>query len=100
MPFNDKTNPFVHQYHPDHDNKDARFNPVGAGVESYTITRAVSFSFLASPPPGTPSTGWGTTVLGGDYAETMTGAHRDAITSSGTFTFRRVNDIGAVTLTP
>lgn len=97
MPFNNKTSPFVHQYHPDHDNKDARLQPVGAGVESCTVSRAVSFDFAASPPPGTSATGWGTTILGGTYSETVTGAHRHAITASGTFTFRRVNDIGSIT---
>ena len=100
LPFDDKVNPFVHQYHPDHDNKDARFKPVSAGTESFTVTRAVSFDFLASPPPGTSSTGWGTTILGGDYAETLTGAHRQPLTTSGTFTFRRVNDIGSINITP
>ncbi len=28
IPYNDPTNPFVHQYHPDHDNKDARFENI------------------------------------------------------------------------
>src|SRR5690606_15680068 len=28
IPFDDPTHPFVHQYHPDHDNRDARFSPL------------------------------------------------------------------------
>eukprot|EP01035_Chromulina_nebulosa_P011060 gene11060-14803_t len=28
--FNDRVNPFVHAYHPDHDNRDARGNPLAA----------------------------------------------------------------------
>jgi hypothetical protein len=40
------SNPFVHTYHPDHDNRDARFESVlGRGRESYSIRRA--FTLLA-----------------------------------------------------
>jgi hypothetical protein len=98
MPFDDKVNPFVHQYHPDHNNKNARLQPVGNKVESYTVTRKVSFEFLGPTPPG--STGWGTTVLGGNYSETVTGLHKQPLSSAGVFTFRRVNDLGGITLTP
>jgi hypothetical protein len=77
IPFNDPTNPFVHQYHPDHDNKDARFQPVGAGVESYNISRACTFTFTATPPVGSTASGWGSSVIGGTYAETITGIHKN-----------------------
>jgi hypothetical protein len=100
MPFTDKVNPFLHQYHPDHDNKDPRQQPSGNGEESHTVTRTVGFEFLSSPPLGTSSTGWGATVLGGNYSETVTGIHKLPMTTSGTFIFRRVNDIGDITLTP
>ncbi len=96
--FDERTNPFVHQYHPDHDNKDARFQPVAAGVESYTVTRACTFQFSATPPPGVSSLGWGASVLGGTYTETITGLHRQPITISGTFTLRRVSELGDITL--
>jgi hypothetical protein len=97
LPFNDATNPFVHQYHPDHDNKDARFQPVGAGVESFTVGRALTFTFSSSPPPGTSSIGWGSTVVAGTYAETLTGLHKQSVTVSGTFELRRVSEIGTIT---
>ncbi len=100
LPFDNKVNPMVHQYHPDHDNKDARRQPTENGVESHTITRTVSFQFLSAPPVGTSGTGWGTTVLGGNYSETITGVHKLPLTTAGTFTFRRVNDIGEITITP
>lgn len=96
--FNDRTNPFVHAYHPDHDNKDARFAPLVAGVESYTYARALTFQFANTPPPGTSPVGWGATVLAGTYSETITGVHKQAITVTGTFELRRVSDIGAITL--
>ena len=45
LSFNDPTNPFVHTYHPDHDNRDARLVPSGAGQESYTVVRTLRFAF-------------------------------------------------------
>jgi hypothetical protein len=100
LPFNDKVNPFVHQYHPDHDNKNARQQPIGNGEESHTVNRTVAFAFLASPPPGSGLSGWGASVLGGTYSETVTGIHKLPMSTRGTFTFRRLNDIGSITLTP
>jgi hypothetical protein len=68
IPFNDPVNPFVHQYHPDHDNKSPRGQSLPAGVESYDVTRSCSFTFTASPPPGSASsTGWGSSIIGGTY---------------------------------
>jgi len=97
VPYNDPTNPFVHQYHPDHDNRNARLQPVGAGVESYDISRACTFTFTASPPPGSLVTsGWGSSVLGGTYTETITGIHKEPITLSGTFELRRASEIGTL----
>jgi hypothetical protein len=98
IPFDDPTNPFVHQYHPDHDNKDARFQPVSAGVESYNISRSCVFTFTTTPPPGSlTTTGWGSTVIGGTYSETITGIHKDPIQLDGTFELRRASEIGVLT---
>ena len=101
VPFDDPTNPFVHQYHPDHDNRDARPDGTnlakGNGEESYTVTRTLTFNFTESPPEGVSSVGWGSTVLGGDYSEVFSGLHRDALIVSGTFTLRRVSEIGTIT---
>jgi hypothetical protein len=102
VPFNDRTNPFVHQYHPDHDNRDARPDgtntPKGNGDESYTLTRTCSFTFTATPPEGVSSTGWGSSAIGGTYTEIFRGLHRDALVVSGTFVLRRVSETGAITL--
>jgi hypothetical protein len=98
IPFDDQTNPFVHQYHPDHDNKDARFQPLAAGVESHTIQRSCTFTFTATPPPGSlATTGWGSTVIGGTYSETLTGIHKEPIQLDGTFELRRASEIGVLT---
>lgn len=93
IPFDDPTNPFVHAYHPDHDNRDARLAPLSAGVESYTVTRTLAFTFTSAPPDGSTVTGWGTTVYGGTYAETISGINKSPLTVGGTFTLRRISEI-------
>lgn len=106
VPYDDATNPFVHAYHPDHDNKDARGNWLlatedASGLkqteESPTITRTCQFIFTASPPAGSSVTsGWGSSVIGGNYIETMTGVHKDPLILSGTFELRRASPIGTL----
>lgn len=91
--YNDPVNPFVHTYHPDHDNRDARFAPVGNGKESYTVTRNCTFTFTATPPDGSSVAGWGTTVLGGNYNESLSGLHKNTLTVSGSFSMRRISEI-------
>jgi hypothetical protein len=86
----DSVNPFVHQYHPDHDNRDAKGEPLSAGkAESYEVKRTCRFTFSNAP---------GSTSLSGTYSETLTGLNKDPITVSGTFTMRRLSEID--TLTP
>lgn len=94
-PFNDPTSPFVHQYHPDHDNKSGTTALV-SGQESYDLSRAVSFSFAATAPAGVSPTGYGSSVIAGTYAETITGLRKDNITVTGTFSLRRVSEIGTL----
>jgi hypothetical protein len=95
---NAPTNPYVHTYHPDHDNRNARFDaPLAAGIESPTVTRVCSFTFTAAPPGGGTVPGWGSSVLGGTYAETITGIHKTSTTVTGSFELRRVSEIGSIT---
>ena len=105
--YNASTNPFGHTYHPDHDNRNARFDGVlPAGDESPTIERDLSFSFTATPPAGVSPQGWGSSVLGGNYSETIRGIRQaktadntpiNSVTVSGTFVLRRVSEIGSLT---
>ncbi len=99
VPHTAPTNPFVHQYHPDHDNKKERASltdpPLDSGVESYTVTRTCTFTFTAAPPSGSSVTsGWGSSVIGGTYTETIAGIHKQTIEVSGTFELRRASEIG------
>ena len=94
-PFDDPTNPFVHQYHPDHDNKSGS-TALADGQESYTVTRQVSFTFTATPPGGGSATGWGSSVIGGTYGEVVSGLHKQNITLTGTFELRRASELGTL----
>lgn len=99
---NDPTNPFVHTYHPDHDNLDPSFSSqLTNGEESYTIDRTCGFTFTSEPPNGSTVAGWGTTILGGTYAELVKGLNgRQDLSASGTFVMRRISEIADIDLTP
>lgn len=109
VPFDDPVNPFVHQYHPDHDNKSPTGAALIAGQESHTVTREVTFTFTAAPPEGSTATGgWGSAVIGGTYAEVIHGLHKDSagvgtgdgLHLTGIFELRRVSELGAISVTP
>lgn len=70
------TNPFLHTYHPDHDNLDARFESVlGDGEESYSVARTISLSFDSNAVPELGANG---SVLSGQWTEVVSG-----LTSTG-----------------
>lgn len=105
LPFDDPTNPFVHQYHPDHDNRSQTGAALAEGQESYSITREVTFTFTESPPPSSSVTsGWGSSVIGGGYSEVIQGLHKDStgvgtgdgLHLTGTFELIRVSEIGTI----
>jgi hypothetical protein len=95
-PFDDPISPFVHQYHPDHDNKSGT-TPLEAGQESYDLSRAVTFAISAAAPAGVSATGYGSSVIAGNYTEVLTGLRKDSVTVTGTFSLRRVSEIGTLT---
>ncbi len=105
---NHPTNPFLHRYHPDHDNWDARYEKKypdnkdqGAPEESFAITRTITFTFEEKYPPGCEGTscrqfappGWGYSKTGGTYKEVVKGLHKDDITVTGSFELDRVSVI-------
>lgn len=97
LAYDDESNPFVHTYHPDHDNLDTDFETaLEAGDESYAVTRSCGFAFTATPPDGSTISGWGTTVLGGTYAETLTGLNSKPLKVFGTFAMRRISEISDI----
>lgn len=101
VPFDDPTNPFVHQYHPDHDNKDPKGTPLGNKLESHTVTREVTFTFTETPPDGiNVSSGWGNKIIGGNYAEIVKGLHKDGngLKLNGSFLLHRVSELGSLSI--
>lgn len=91
----DALNPFVHQYHPQHDNRNARFeeSKLPPGVESFQIRRAVRFEFSADRPGGGVTPGWGESELGGTYKESISGLHRKTLHVAGKFVVRRISGV-------
>jgi hypothetical protein len=108
--FNDHaSNPFLHTYHPDHDNLDATFkNELAQGSESYTIIREITLS--VQPPADDFSNLVNAGVnLSGTYLETIRiqGLARAGNTFDtrrfdvrGVFTLNRISDIPTLTRLP
>jgi hypothetical protein len=95
------SNPFLHTYHPDHDNLDTTFHTqLAQGYESYRITRQIT---LQISPPGndfTSLTSAGLSVSG-NYLETIVlaglgGATRN-FSVSGVFSLNRISPIALLT---
>ncbi len=95
------SNPFLHTYHPDHDNLDAQFeNPLPAGLESYGVRRVISLQFRA-PEDSFDGLTRSAGAMNGNYAETLTFVDRNGDTKQfnalGTFTLKRVTDVPILT---
>jgi len=94
-------NPFIHQYHPDHDNLNATFtSTLPKGNESYGITRTIWLS------PQTSGSDFRSLTLGaldrsGVYDETITlegsGSNTRTYRVIGTFNLNRISDIPVLT---
>jgi len=86
----DSTNPFLHEYHPDH-----------GPANSFPVGRTVTLTFQPTLP-GVSDTDptWGSTTLGGTYQETITGlraaANQGGVNVTGTFVIHRVNSAAAL----
>lgn len=104
-----ESNPFLHTYHPDHDNLNERFSQeLPQGSESYTITREIT---LRTRPPGmdfNARVGAGTSFEG-EYLETVrvNGLARDGgavdvrrFDVRGRFSLNRISEIPTITRAP
>jgi hypothetical protein len=94
------SNPFLHSYHPDHDNLDALFQPITKpGVESYDIKRQITLAFT---PPGDDfaSRTVGSSRLQGTYLENIVLKGSDSqtrtIVTKGDFLLTRVSSIATI----
>ncbi len=102
-------NPFLHTYHPDHDNQSVTFNTVLAqGAESYRIERAITL--LVQPPADDfSSLVAASSTLKGEYREivTLQGLARAGGTNDtrqfevrGAFSLKRLIEVPNLTLAP
>jgi len=105
LPFSDQAaNPFLHTYHPDHDNLNATFDGAQPqGVESYTVERVIRL--IVQPP----ANDFASIVSQGD---TLTGNYEETITLkalapnsrefrvSGGFTLKRISPVPTLTIAP
>jgi hypothetical protein len=96
------SNPFLHSYHPDHDNLDATFqSQQPQGYESYSIARNIYLGIMPPADDFSSLTASGKS-LGGVYVDQITlsgrGAESRTFTSSGAFSLNRISTIE--TLTP
>lgn len=95
------SNPFLHTYHPDHDNLDPSFSaPLARGVESYGVTRQITLSFTV-PNDDFNSLTQSSGDFSGTYVEAITFEARDSQTRQynvlGTFSLKRLSDIATLT---
>ncbi|MEW6156068.1 MAG: hypothetical protein AB1813_01460 [Verrucomicrobiota bacterium] len=95
------SNPFLHTFHPNHDNLDANFKTVlPRGIESYDITRTIRLTF-SSPGTDFASLTASAQSRGGTYEETMTIGGRGAFTRdfrfSGSFTLQLISPVATLT---
>ena len=98
-------NPFVHSYHPDHDNlNDASGERLAQGAESYTIKRDIVL-WMVAPGADFESHVFRNATLSGDYTETITlqglqrggGPDTREFHVRGIFTLNRISDVPVLT---
>ncbi len=106
--YDDKTNPFVHSFHPQHDNVEFRngtphvkgSGDEGVGdYESWGVTREVTLEFLDEDPSRAAGQNWNRTVTGGVYTERVTGlvGQGKPIITRGIFRLSKVCDTPQLT---
>jgi len=96
--YKDPLNPFVHLFHPDHDNLNERFEatPLPEGFESFSFTRAITLTFTEQDPEQLGLPEWGYNLIGGTYREDVSGVHKRVIRTEGTFKLTRVSDVAVL----
>lgn len=95
------SNPFLHTYHPDHDNRNATFDQYQPrGIESFDVGRVLSFA-LANPGGGFSDVTRAHTRLTGGYSESVTfkgvGNESKQFDVTGNFVLNRISTIRDLT---
>ena len=90
--YDDPCNPFLHRYHPMHDNLDWDWQPYAGPVETRSILRGVSLSFnVVTNASVNPY--YGVDIVSGDYEETLSGLRDQQIVTRGVFSLQRISRI-------
>ena len=96
-------NPFLHTYHPDHNNLDLTVNPpkeLPLGSQSYNITRVITLTVAPNTADFITLTTANSTIAG-YYQETTTltglGGATRTFSSSGTFALKQISPIATLT---
>ncbi|MEM1080436.1 MAG: hypothetical protein AAGH65_02530, partial [Pseudomonadota bacterium] len=55
--------------------------------------REIRLEFSDTDPQGTTPPGWGETIVGGFFEESITGLHKNPIFTSGEFRLRRISAV-------
>ena len=103
LDYNDHaSNPFLHTFHPDHDNLDAKFQTVlPVGQESYTVTREIKLTFTTADPNSFRSLTASASGRSGIYEETITMTGKAGATRqfrlSGSFNLQRISSVASLT---
>ncbi len=94
MGYDHPLNPFVHRFHPDHNNLDERYNTMlEEGKESFSFSRDIRLEFSAEDPEQLGVPAWGYDLIGGTYRETISGVHQKDIHVQGRFRLNKVVDV-------
>jgi hypothetical protein len=100
---NQESNPFLHAYHPDHDNKDPEFKTYDSnmvGMESYTVTRSIDLNLDVWSDDFDAVTRGGGQIIG-FYSEelrfTTKNSQSKAYDVEGRFVLNRIISIGSLT---
>lgn len=97
--FDAPTNPFLHRYHPMHDNKNWDFEAYTNAVETRTIVRNLTLTFNAvTNTSANPY--YGVDQLSGVYQETLTGLRAQPVLAQGAFSLQRISRINQLITIP
>ncbi len=94
--FDDPVNPFLHRYHPMHDNQNWDWQPYTNAVETRSITRNLVLTCNVVTN-GSANPYYGTDRVSGTYQETLSGLRAQPIVMQGAFSLQRISQINQLT---
>lgn len=93
LPSQHPTNPFLHRYHPDHDNLDAGFK--NFKQDAFPVTRTIALEFTTNTLGGAVLD-YGYNEIAGVYRETLSGLHQRDLNVTGKFRLTRISPVGVL----